>query len=429
MIALLLACQTPVTDDGEQHDAGQVDDTGDVARARWNFLVFMNGDNDLEDYVVHDLNELEAGVQSADMNVLVQADRTPEYDDSDGDWTSTRRYRITPDADWDVVRSPVLAELGELNMGDPEVLADFLAWAARDYPAEHTALILWDHGDGWNLTGAPTAKRSGWQAGANGNAPPPPGISWDETDGGFISIAHGELGGALAPMVAENGKFDLIGFDACNMATWEVAVALAPYAHAMEAAETTVGWEGIQYESAIHFLAERDDATGKTLAAQIAADQVATGLEYTASAIDLESIDDLAAAIDALAVAALADPALNAAVLEARNDAGTAEKEWHDYYIDIGSFAKKLGSRAPDHANLGADVSTALSVSVLGAYANQPYLWTTGLYGMMDANNNMAVNLYHEGEGARWAELTHWDELLLSWTSQPGIGPVETPWL
>lgn len=424
MIALLLACQAPAPSDTNDAgadsgaDTAEDTDTGSAAPVAWNFLVFMNGDNDLEDYVVHDLNELEAGVQSDDMNVLVQADRTPDYDDSDGDWTGVRRYRIEPDSDIKVVRSPVLTEMGELDMGDPAVLSEFLSWAAEEYPAEHTALVLWDHGSGWQLVGHHDDE----------TPPPPPGISWDETDGGFISIANGELAGALAPMADAHGKFELIAFDACNMATWEVAVALAPYGRAMEAAETTVGWEGIQYTSALTFLSETPDATGQMLATQMAEDEVKSGQEMTASAIDLDHIDELAAAIDAIAVAALAEPRLNAAVLAARTDAGTADKEWHDYYIDIGSFAKEFAVNAPDDATLGTGVADALASTVLGAYAKQPYLWTTGLYGMMDANNNLQVKRYHEGEGARWAQLTHWDELMQSWVRTPDDAMVEAQW-
>jgi hypothetical protein len=35
-----------------------------------------------------------------------------------------------------------------LNMGDAATLASFVRWATENYPAEHTALVLWDHGGG-----------------------------------------------------------------------------------------------------------------------------------------------------------------------------------------------------------------------------------------------------------------------------------------
>ena len=34
-------------------------------------------------------------------------------------------------------------------MGDPNTLVAFVQWATATYPANHYALILWDHGNGW----------------------------------------------------------------------------------------------------------------------------------------------------------------------------------------------------------------------------------------------------------------------------------------
>ena len=33
-------------------------------------------------------------------------------------------------------------------MGDSQTLSDFLTWGVKNYPADHMALILWDHGGG-----------------------------------------------------------------------------------------------------------------------------------------------------------------------------------------------------------------------------------------------------------------------------------------
>src|SRR5690606_25443417 len=50
--------------------------------------------------------------------------------------------------------SVVKQDIGETNTGDPEVLADFLAWAIKEYPAANYALILNDHGSSWPGVGA-----------------------------------------------------------------------------------------------------------------------------------------------------------------------------------------------------------------------------------------------------------------------------------
>ena len=110
--------------------------------AAWTILVYMDGDNDLESYVMHDLNELEASMLGPDVRVLVLADRAEGYVKEDGDWTTTRRYEILPDADLDVVVSPVIEDMGELDMADPQTLADFITWGRSYAPAERTALSL-----------------------------------------------------------------------------------------------------------------------------------------------------------------------------------------------------------------------------------------------------------------------------------------------
>lgn len=48
-----------------------------------------------------------------------------------------------------------IRDLGELNMGDPANLANFIAWGMTAYPARRYALVFSDHGGAW-----PTATTS-----------------------------------------------------------------------------------------------------------------------------------------------------------------------------------------------------------------------------------------------------------------------------
>jgi hypothetical protein len=165
----------------------------------WTVLVWMDGDNNLESLVPGDLNELERAVGD-DVRVLVQADRIPGYSRADGNWTGTRRYEMVAD-DTDAVVSPVVADLGEVDMGSADALADFLAWGEAYQPSERVALVLWNHGGGF------------W-------------IASDDTSGSHISLV-GELESALMPLVETRGApLDVVAFDACNMGQWETAVAL-----------------------------------------------------------------------------------------------------------------------------------------------------------------------------------------------------------
>lgn len=192
-----------------------------AAPVNWTVLVYMVADNGLESFAIQDLNEMEAVAASAGVHIVVEVDRSAANDASNGNWNETRRYLISHDGDTTAIASPMLASLGELDMGDPQTLADFLAWGVDTYPAQHTLVVLWDHGFGW----------------ANG-------FGEDESDNDHLSLA--ELHAALAAGAAHLGRpFDILAFDACLMQSVEVAYELAwlgDYLVAAQDREPAAGW-------------------------------------------------------------------------------------------------------------------------------------------------------------------------------------------
>ncbi len=414
LLALAFACVEAHDDpaDPRPHDTGEppADDSGDpeVEVARWQVLIFMNGDNDLEAYVPHDLNELEQTGSGDGVEVLVQADRIDGYSEKNGDWTGVHRYRIVGDDDLSHISSPVLEDLGELDMGSPEVLADFLSWAERNYPAERRVLVMWNHGDGWLVQDPDAAEEAA-------EAAPPPGISYDDTDGGFMSFAEGTFADGVRAHVEAHGKFDVIGFDACNMASWEVMHAIAPFAHASAAAETSVGYEGLQYGPMLAWLRANPDTTPQALAQEMSRGAVEQGGEMTFSATDLDALPEVSARIDALAGAALEDPALADALKAYRRQTRGADHIWKNWYLDLGDFANiAVAAGDPALAPLAADVSTALQGAVVHAYGDEEYAWTTGLTIWFDPSDAY-LDLYTNGAGATWSQDTRWGELMRSY--------------
>src|SRR5688500_9172064 len=105
---------------------------------QWTILVYMAGDNNLELYGMRDLMELKATGSTEAVQVVAQLDRMSD--------DVTRRYRLTHGHALD---ADIVEELPEANTGDPRVLLDFIRWGLAAYPAERTALILWNHGTGW----------------------------------------------------------------------------------------------------------------------------------------------------------------------------------------------------------------------------------------------------------------------------------------
>ncbi len=399
LLLLALACKPSEDTSVDPDETGETDvvDTDEVDR-RWTFLVFMNGDNDLESYVSHDLNELEQVGSVPGVDVIVQADRSPDYVTDDGDWTGTRRYHIEPDGDLTTIHSPIVEDLGEVDMGDPAVLSDFLVWADETYPADHVAVILWDHGDGWTL------------AGAAQNA-----VSWDEGTGNDIAIAGNELVPALKVLTDRRGeKIDLLSFDACNMAFFEVAYALSPVADYLVASQAWVGDEGVLYGTVLGQLRDEPTATTLDIALTMSSTQVTEGGERTSSVTDLSQMPALARAVDAFALAALADDASTQRVADARAVAGSADRVFHDAYLDLADLGSVLASD-PDLAVEASALVDATHAAVPGAWGDTRHAFVSGLSINTDTGRWMrreGFEIYHGGPGATWSQDTHWDELL-----------------
>ena len=130
---------------------------GDEARADtdWTIMVYMNGKNSLESYAVQNYLAI-AKVQGSDqVNVLVELGR-PETPTNIGraskDWGGVRRYKMKKGMD---ITSAPLIDLGSrgsaTDMGVPATLKDFIQWSVDHFKAQHYALIISSHGQGYRL--------------------------------------------------------------------------------------------------------------------------------------------------------------------------------------------------------------------------------------------------------------------------------------
>ena len=118
-------------------------------QAKWTVMVYMSGDNNLEDYIVKDLElELSALGSTANVQVTALADRGPGYDKSRGDWQTTKLFHPTQGMIADTAHQ--VADWGERDMGSAQTLAEFVSWSKTNYPAAHYALYFWGHGWGWH---------------------------------------------------------------------------------------------------------------------------------------------------------------------------------------------------------------------------------------------------------------------------------------
>jgi clostripain len=107
-------------------------------------IVYMIADNNLDNFAVNDINEMEQGWNSElNGNLIVYLDRA-----GGAGVAHPVVYKITHDTTSDIV-SPIAHVYKEQNSVDADIMYRVLSDIITDYAAENYGLILWSHGTGW----------------------------------------------------------------------------------------------------------------------------------------------------------------------------------------------------------------------------------------------------------------------------------------
>ncbi len=191
-----------------------------VTSEKTTLMVYMIG-SDLESKsgaASGDLTEIEeSGVDLNRNNILVYTGGAKAWHNDVSDATENRILSLTTDG-WKTED-----HLEQTSMGEAETLANFLNYCVKNKPAEHYALILWNHGNG-------------------------PLIGYGK-DSLFNNdtLTLSEMKTALdASSFCNENKLAWVGFDACLMSGAEVAEILSDYADYMVASqeiEPVFGWQ------------------------------------------------------------------------------------------------------------------------------------------------------------------------------------------
>jgi len=253
----------------------------------WTYMIYMAADNNLSDAAEADINEMERVGSTADVSVAVQAEFMPAV--SEGLPASTVRGRIVRDNDRTTIGS-WYSEIGDRNMADPATLTEFITWAAREYPADHYALVLWSHGSGWKdgETGSPILDK---------------GMIVDtDSEGSSYRMSLQDIADAVGN---SSVFFDVIDFDSCLMGMYEVAYEFKDLASYLVFSEDVYPVSGDSYDTILKELTENPGMDGALLAQTI----VEKCMEYyrtrsisvTKSAVGTAQIDEFHAGICTLA--------------------------------------------------------------------------------------------------------------------------------
>lgn len=335
---------------------------------------------------------------TASMNVVVQtggaakgkgnkpADKN-DMQAGDIDWTRVQRYFVnkgslaqvgdlgaeTPTTNPDKTKPAVPDPQPKVNMGSATTLQDFVTWGVESYPASKYIVVVWAHGGGVNY-----------------------GISYDETTRSSMTVR--QISEALEYVSNEESvEFEIIGFDACLMATAEVAASLTWSANYMVASQDTIPGSSWAYIPFLKYVADRPNASGRAIGQAIADSYEAKCLTKeedgsipmdnpTLSVIDLSKMDALASATNLFAArlatyfeAKLTDPQKTAAWKQiaqarARSLDWSTSAFFNSSYdlVDMGTFVSRVTNNVytgigPDDVLLNAElaVNDALRAAVV----------------------------------------------------------------
>jgi hypothetical protein len=213
-------------------------------------------------------------------------------------------------------------------MASPDMLGNFIKETMEQYPAENYALIIGDHGAGWN------------------------GVIEDWSHFGWMSTPKIRKGIELG-LANDNGeinkKLDIIGFDACLLASSEVAHELKHLGTFMVGSEDSEGGDGWPYtpllsEKKLQSI-DRDLGNRLNISSREMAERMVRGVEIdpenltTMSAIDLSKIEKLTREIDSLAKGILSTRESNENIINIIKKTTS----WNGYK-DLYHFADMLSS-------------------------------------------------------------------------------------
>ncbi len=251
------------------------------------------------------------------------------------------------------------------SMGNKATFERFLKFCNTNYPADHVAVVMWDHGGG-SMSG----------------------ICFDEVYDyeGLSLLDLREAFDSVYSLSEGNPPIEMIGFDACLMATIDTAYTfrdIAKYLVASEETEPGCGWE---YSGWLDIFNKEKSLNGAVIGKAIC-DTYVQGCkdiwqadEITLSVIDLTKISALMSTYHNIGVEALAAACENPNYLSTFGRAAdSAEKygpndknEGYTNLVDIGDLVKSASSQLPDSS---AQINKALNECVVykinGTYRKQ----------------------------------------------------------
>jgi len=376
--------------------------TGD--RGKWTIMIYLDAANDLYPYSIKNMNQMESIATNPDVRFVVQWKQTKrEYPLSS--FEGTRRYLVKHDTT-NAIASQLVQQMDDgdpntddgVDMGSPETMANFIQWAKGKYPADHYALVIWNHGSGW---GRDSQKR------------PTRSISYDAEFNTEMQAWE------LAQAIGTTG-LDIVATDACLMQMLEVAYEIKDTTAYIAGSEELTPADGYPYQKVFANFVANPDAPIETLIqgfpeGMLSVPEYLT-TEITQSVVRSNKLENVAAALDELALALIA----NKDAMTARVKLVRAQAERYDvstefrHYYDLVDVAQRLAAGDSPAAVKTAATDVITAVEACMAAEGHDSL-SAGSHGL--AIDFSSKDQLSEDERSNYAKLrlgarTHWDEWL-----------------
>lgn len=227
-------------------------------------MIYMCG-TDLESangMATSDLTEMVSAKISDDVNVIVETGGCSRWQNNVVNAGTNQIYQVKSGG-----LNRLESNLGKKAMTKASTLSEFIQYCDKNFPADRNILILWDHGGG-SISGY------GYDELFPNGSMPLDQLSTALKDGGV--------------------KFDIIGFDACLMATLENALVCEKHADYLLASEATEPGTGWYYTNFLTKLSQDTAMSSVDLGKQICDDFVKVSQQQSPSSPATLSLIDLA---------------------------------------------------------------------------------------------------------------------------------------
>ncbi|WP_438426405.1 clostripain-related cysteine peptidase [Aquimarina macrocephali] len=167
----------------------------------WTIMYYGAGSNSSELDLLLDIKGMIKGKQSKGYELITLIDRIEGYSKDSKtlgeNFTDTKLYRIDANSYQELSGKEILPELKketsyEANMGDANLLKQFIKYCKTYYPAKHYMLVIRSHGNGWSMS--------------------------PDEEAGIDDVLYST---ELSDVLSVDESVDILGLDVCSMAGLE----------------------------------------------------------------------------------------------------------------------------------------------------------------------------------------------------------------